>query len=219
MIKNYQKHLYHTALIACLIFNVIDTQLEAQTERKDLVILQGSVLSADSLEPLGNTHIISKFNRWGTISNDQGKFKMYVSPDDSVLFSSVGYRPVILHVTDSIIAHSGPDFRVLMEIDTVLINEVVIRGYFDYETFKQIIIAMEPLNLDQFYPDWEGTELLYKDATPTGFSGPVQLLYDWLNKDARLQRQLIRNRKNYNDLLKQMNRESDTIPAIPEHMR
>jgi len=194
-------------------------QLRAQGTNPDLVILEGRVVSADSLIPLANTHIISKFNRWGTISNEDGNFKMYVSKYDSVLFSSIGFSPQILYVNDSVIKQSGEDFRVYMNTDTILINEVVIRGFFDYETFKQIIISMEPLNLDQFYPDWEGTELLYKQPTPEGFKGPVQLLYDMLNRDVRLQRQLIRNRENYNELLRKLNRDSDTIPAIPEHMR
>jgi hypothetical protein len=211
--------LYHTALIVCVIFYVAEMQLKAQSTNPDLIILEGRVVSADSLVPLANTHIISKFNRWGTISNEDGNFKMYVSKYDSVLFSSIGFSPQILYVNDSVIKHSGEGFRVYMNMDTVLINEVVIRGFFDYETFKQIIISMEPLNLDQFYPDWEGTELLYKQPTPEGFKGPVQLLYDMLNRDVRLQRQLIRNRENYNELLRKLNRDSDTIPAIPEHMR
>ena len=78
---------------------------------------------------------------------------------------------------------------------------------------------MEPLSLEQFYPDWEGTELLYKQPTPMGFKGPVQALYDWLNRSARLQRKLIKNRKEYNKLMMQMGRTQDTIPAIPDYMR
>lgn len=219
MITNKYKIFYHTALLFCLIFNVTEDQLQAQESNNNLFILEGKVLTADSLLPVRSAHIISKFNRWGTISSDQGKFRMYVSRFDSVLFSSVGFRPVILYIDDSVLKHSGENYRVLMKTDTVLINEVIIHGFFDYETFKQIIISMQPMDLEQFYPNWEGTGLLYKEPTPTGFTGPVQLLYNWLNRDARLQRQLIRNRKNYNDLMRKLNRESDTIPTIPEHMR
>ena len=100
-----------------------------------------------------------------------------------------------------------------------MINEVLIRAFYDYETFKQLVINMEPLSLDQFYPEWEGSELLYVQPTPTGFKGPTQILYDWLNRDARLQRQLIKNRKDYNDLMRKLNRHMDTIPPMPEHMQ
>jgi hypothetical protein len=219
LINNYHRHFFKAAILFYILFNVGEMPLIAQESDNDLIILEGRVLSADSLMPVRNAHIISRQNRWGTISSAEGAFKMYAGRNDSVLFTSVGYSPFILVVDDSVIKNSGKHFRVLMKTDTVLINEVIIRGYYDYETFKQIIVNMEPLNLDQFYPDWEDTELLYMDASPKGFTGPVQLLYNWLNGDARLQRQLIRNRRNYNEMMRLLHRESDTIPAIPEHMR
>lgn len=190
--------------------------LHAQTIPDSLIILEGQVVSSDSLLPVPNVHIISKENHWGTISNDNGQYKMYVSPDDSVLFTSIGFSPLIVHVDDTIIANSRQSF-VLMEKDTVLINEVVIRAYWDYETFKQLIIRMEPLDISQFYPDWEGTELLYRPTTPTPIGGPIQGLYNLLNRDARLQRKLVKNRKQYNEIMMQMGRPEDTIPAKPEH--
>lgn len=185
----------------------------------NLVMLKGCVLSSDSLTPLHNTHIISKFNSWGSISDDKGKFNMYVSKYDSVLVTSIGYAPKILYVDEAVFNFPGEEFNILMSKDTVQINEVIIRAFYDYETFKQIVINMEPLSLDQFYPDWEGTELLYMQPTPKGFKGPTQLLYDWLNADARLQRQMIRNRKNYNELMRKLNKHMDTIPPMPEHMQ
>lgn len=177
------------------------------------------MLSSDSLLPILNTHIISKNNHWGSISNDDGKFKMYVNPYDSVLFTSIGFGSKVLYIDDSVMSQISENFLVLMDKDTIMINEILIRAFYDYETFKQIVIGMDPLNLDQFYPDWEGTELLYRPAVPTGFKGPTQMLYDLLNRDARLQRQLIKNRKDYNELMRKLNRHMDTIPPKPEHMQ
>lgn len=193
--------------------------VSAQKIPDNLCILEGRVLSADSLLPIAKVHLISKFNRWGSISNDEGRFKMYASKYDSVLFTSMGFRPLILYVDDSVMSRLGENFSVYMVKDTIEINEVVIRGYYDYETFKQIIIGMDPMSLDQFYPDMEGSELMYLAPTPQGFKGPVQLMYDWLNKSARLERKLVKNRQEYNKVMMQMGRPNDTIPVIPEHMR
>jgi hypothetical protein len=193
--------------------------LYAQDSLPDFIVLEGQVLSGDSLLPIKNTHIISKNNHWGSISNDNGKFKMYVNPYDSVLFTSIGFGSRVLYIDDSVMSQINEDFPILMEKDTIMINEILIRAFYDYETFKQIVVGMEPLNLDQFYPDWEGTELLYRPAVPTGFKGPTQMLYDLLNRDARLQRQLIKNRKDYNVLMRKLNRHMDTIPPKPEHMQ
>lgn len=204
----------------CLIFFLGSgaASLQSQTINDSLLILKGRLLSEDSLQPLHNAHVISKFNRWGTITDDEGLFKMYVSPGDSVLFTSIGYRAFVLLITDSLCDGISP-IALFMEKDTVMINEILIRAFWDYETFKLMVVQMKPINLDPYYPDWEGTGLLYMSATPLTIKGPIQALYDVFNESARLQRKLIRNRKDYNRLMIMMGRPQDTVPAIPEHMQ
>lgn len=192
--------------------------LLAQHNTDSLLILDAVIISSDSSLPIHNAHIISKFNRWGTISNKEGRFRLYVQSNDSLLITSIGYSPIILRMTpDHFIDDSISVIK--MRKDTITINEVVIRGYWDYETMKQIVVDMQPIDLTQFYPDWSGTELLYKNPQPASFKGPIQALYDAFNRSARLQRKLIRNRKEYNRIMNQMGRHFDTIPAIPEHMQ
>ncbi len=183
-----------------------------------LLILDGRILSSDSLHPLANAHVISKFNHWGTISNDEGRFKMYVSRGDSVLFTSIGYRAEVLMMHDSMVGGQQP-LDILLVRDTVMINEVLIRAFYDYETFKMMVVQMKPSNLDVYYPDWEGTGLLYRSPTPLTIKGPIQALYDVFNESARLQRKLVKNRKDYNKLMLMMGRVNDTVPAKPEHMQ
>ena len=207
------------AIVICCFFALIEVEQSYGENLPDSIfILQGKIISNDSLLPIHNAHIISKFNHWGTISNEEGVFKMYVSEYDSLLITSVGYRPMIVHVDDSVTANKDL-FHIQMFRDTISINEVIIRAFWDYQTFKLIVSEMEPVSLDQFYPDYEGTGLLYKEIQPYYFKGPVQALYDVFNRDARLQRKLVRIRKQYNELMMQLGRPFDTIPATPEHMR
>lgn len=188
----------------------------AQQEKDSLLILDAVILSGDSLLPIHNAHIISKFNRWGTISNKEGRFKLYVRNNDSILITSIGFSPRIIQMTPNYFIDDSISVIPLLK-DTVSINEVVIRGYWDYPTMKQIVIDMQPVDLTQFYPDWAGTELLYRDARPMSYKGPIQALYDVFNRSARLQRKLVRNRKDYNRVMNQMGRTYDTIPVRPEH--
>lgn len=206
------------ALTGILIVLLISVNAKAQDLQNNLVVFEGHVLTNDSLLPVPNAHIISKFNSWGTITNEEGKFLMYVSPYDSVLFTSIGFASQIIHITDSALAKIR-DFNVIMVKDTILINEVVIQAFWDYETFKYLITAMEPLNLDNFYPEWTGTGLLYKSTQPAPIGGPIQALYNVFNRNARLQRKLVKNRKKYNEIMMMMGRPHDTIPATPEHMQ
>ncbi len=192
--------------------------VQAQQPERNVVILDARIVSADSLLPVPNAHVISKFNRVGTITNNDGRFRMYVDPHDSLLITSIGFSPKILYITDSIRSLDSV-VRITLNKDTIMINEVIIRAFYDYEVFKQLVIEMRPVDLSQFYPNWDGTDLLYRDIKPLTIKGPIQALYDQFNHLARLQRKLIRNREQYNELMRRMGRHSDTIPAMPEHMQ
>ncbi len=208
------KYLIVKVIFLCFFFVI---KAQAQDFSDSLLIIEGRILTNDSLLPVPQAHAISKMNRWGTISDDEGRFIMYTSKNDSILFTSIGFRSYILTVNDSIVENNR-SCELIMVKDTVQINEIIIRAFYDYETFKQLVISMEPLDLSNFYLNWNGSELLYRPATPSGFGGPVQALYNLFNRNAVLQRKLIKNRKKYNDLMMQMGRPEDTIPAIPEHM-
>ncbi len=204
------------AIFLILLFGLNNTY--SQQLNDSLYILDAVIVTNDSLLPVENAHVISKYNRWGTISNKQGRFKLYVQESDSVLITSMGFSSIILTVDTAVLSYDGI-IQIRLPKDTLSINEVVIRGYWDYKTMKQIVINMQPIDLSQFYPDWEGTELLYLEPRPMSFKGPIQALYDAFNRSARLQRQLIRNRREYNKAMYMMGRYLDTIPAKPEHMQ
>ena len=182
-----------------------------------LFLLQGKVLTSDSLLPIENAHIISKFNRWGTISDEKGDFAMLVNNHDSLLITSIGFSPLILFLSDSVQAQKPP-YPVYMSKDTIMMNEFIIHAFWDYTTFKQMIIDMKPLDFDFSRVDFEENLML---ALPPGSNGlsPIQALYNRFSKDERLRRQLLKNRKKYNQLMIDMGRPQDTIPAIPEHMQ
>lgn len=211
------KYLLHNTMLFVAIMLLGSNSLIGQSKTDSLLILDAVIITSDSALPVHNAHVISKFNKWGTISNKDGRFRLYVQSNDSVLITSIGFSSLIIqmkphHFTDSIVIIEMPK-------DTLSINEVIIRGYWDYATMKQIVIDMHPIDLSQFYPDWEGTGLMYMEPRPMSFKGPIQALYDAFNRSARLQRKLIQNRKDYNKIMNQMGRYYDTIPVTPEHMQ
>ena len=205
-------------LLFCISFLfILKDQLKAQQLPDSIFIFSGKVMSSDSLIAIPNAHVISKFNHWGTISNDEGEFKMYASKIDSLLITSVGFRPLILRIEDSVVI-TGDAYGILMERDTISINEVIIRAFWDYQTFKLIISQMEPLDFDYERINFDENLMLSLPTTGTGLS-PIQALYNRFNKNERLKRKLLKIRREYNELMLQMNRPNDTIPSKPEHMQ
>ena len=218
MAQYKHKILYYSSLLF-LAFSLLEMKTAcAQRNPDSLYILDAIIITSDSSLPVVNAHVISKFNRWGTISNKQGRFKLYVQNPDSILITSIGFTPLILQMNHALLS-SDSIVEIIIPKDTITINEVVIRAYWDYPEMKQIVINMQPIDLSQFYPDWANTGLLYMEPHPMSFKGPIQALYDVLNRSARLQRKLVKNRKEYNEIMRQMGRYLDTIPPKPEHMQ
>ncbi len=221
IIKTYKEVIKQAGFTICflIVFLLFANALYGQeNKRSDLFILDAQLLTSDSLLPVPDAHVISKRKLWGNISNKDGRFKMYTDPYDTLMITSIGYATRIFIIDDSVRNLATP-VAILMEKDTILINEVIIHAFWDYEVFKQLIIDMPPLNLDQFYPDMDKDPLKYMQPGPYTIGGPIQALYNVFNKSARLQRKLIKNREEYNKIMIQMGRPQDTIPTIPEHVR
>lgn len=217
MSHNQLKYRYFVILGLLLLIAFSNKLVKAQAYSDDLFLLQGKVLTSDSLLPIHNAHIISKFNKWGTISDKKGDFTMLVNKNDSLLVTSMGFGALILYLNDSV-QLSKPPIHIYMSKDTIMMNEFIVHAFWDYTTFKQMIINMKPIEFDFSRLDFEENLMLALPSGGTGLS-PVQAMYNRFNKDERLKRQLIKNRKKYNELMIDMGRPQDTIPATPEHMQ
>jgi hypothetical protein len=209
-----------SVLLMLALINLPLLMMGQQHEEPELIGLTGILLSSDSLKPIRDAEVFSRENFLGTFTDSTGRFTIAVVLGDTLLFSSLGYANMMVKVDDSILALKPPA-RFLMSMDTVLINEVIIHAYWDYRTFKQMIINMKP----QTHPfditkDMKKNPWLYKQPS-VGYTteGPVQFLYDLFNANAVLQRQLIRNRRLYNRNMIKLGRIQDTIPVMPDYMR
>jgi len=205
-----------------LLFLVFATQsgLYAQAENNNIVGINGILMSSDTLQPIPDAQIFSRDNYLGSFSDTSGRFYITVARNDSIMFSSLGYITKVIPVTDSLLHLKQPIvFR--MTLDTVLIHEVIIHAFWDYETFKQMIIHMKPAQSSyDITEDMKKRPLLYR-ARQGSFSvfNPIQSLYNLLNEKAVMQRRLIHNRKMYNRKMIKLGRPQDTVPINLDYMR
>jgi hypothetical protein len=194
--------------------------LQAQTGKSDIVCIHGVLMSSDTILPVADAQIFSRDNVLGSFSDTCGRFTITVARNDSIMFASVGYITTILAVTDSLLQRPEPD-TFYLPLDTVLIHEVIIHGYWDYETFKQMLIHMMPAKSSyDVTEDMKKRPLLYKEREGHLYLfSPIQTLYDLLNKKAVIQRRLIHNRKMYNRKMIKLGRLQDTIPVKLDYMK
>lgn len=113
----------------------------AQEEEKRMIQFTGQVLN-EFLQPLKFAHILDLKNGRGAITDREGKFSFIVFPNDSIMFSTMGYKKSYVVVPDDL---KKPFYTrdVLMASDTFLIAEIEIYPWQDYEEFKEAFLNLE----------------------------------------------------------------------------
>ena len=178
----------------------------------------GYVFSADSLRPIRNTHVISKLGHCGTITNMQGKFIIPAKSVDTLWVSCIGYSRRLIPV-DSTMAWGSDTLFIRLRSDTITLREVAVFPFYNYETFKEMLINMPTMETPrEIQKTYEDLDDLWMSRAPAGngmltiSASPIQFLYDKYNKSARRQATLLRNRRMYNEVLREQGRLDELLP-------
>ena len=162
--------------------------------------LKGSIVSADSLAPIPQAHILSELSHFGTTSDFDGKFSIQTRRIDTLRISSVGFVTKYININhDSIDANN---FRITLQRDTIVLEEIDIIPYYNFSTVKEIVRNApieKPFIVQGANENIE--DFLYqkpkKIPDDKGILTPIQTLYNRFNKKERLKRKLERNRRKY----------------------
>ena len=115
----------------------------AQSDDEDAhkrVDFYGYVVTADSLHPIRNTHVISKMGHCGCISNQLGKFHIQARQTDTLWVSCVGYARRLIAIDPSL--SSSDTLVIRLYPETITLREVTVLPFTNYETFKEMLITM-----------------------------------------------------------------------------
>lgn len=202
-------------LLFCGVAGFAQSGVEANHGR---MYYYGYVVSADSLRPIRNTHVISKLAHCGTITNMQGKFLIPAKAIDTLWVSCLGYSRRLIPI-DSTLAYGQDTLFIRLRSDTITLREVAVFPFYNYETFKEMLITMPSMETPrEIEKTYEELDDLWLSRTPAGngmvtvTANPIQYLYDKYNKSARRQATLLRNRRMYNEVLREQGRFDELLP-------
>jgi hypothetical protein len=114
-------------IFLCVIFIlcfVISAFSQGNDQNVKKILFRGLVRDASTFLPVSNSQItINGIN--APVSGNNGNFSLYVNKNDTVVFKSLGYKPTLFHVNDTL---NGLDFisGVYLSSDTISIGEVII---------------------------------------------------------------------------------------------
>ncbi len=111
-----------------LLFMLLPLWSFGQDEEK--VVIAGRVIDADSLQVLPSVHVRVRNTRLGGVTASDGRFRIRVNLQDSLVFSSVGYQPFMLIPADST-AESLAKLTIRMKPQITVLDEVRFKEYID----------------------------------------------------------------------------------------
>ncbi len=131
--------------IFILLFFLMKSQIAFSQEipyDDDLVQFSGVLISVDSLIPVPYASIVIKDTHRGTLSDFYGYFSFVALKNDTIVFSSMGYKPSFFIIPDTITQKRYSLIHV-MDADTFLLEPTLIYAWPTEEEFKKAFINLD----------------------------------------------------------------------------
>lgn len=161
----------------CLCFFIGAFNLNAQNDKERLIQLSGVVVSSDKLEPMPFCSVYNKTTKSGTIGDYYGYFSLVTRPNDTLIFSYIGYKKNAFIVPDTLETF-GQALIHMMEPDTITAQTVTVYPWPSKEDFARAFVEMEPYDdaLRRAQRQLSGENLARVAATMSSDAG---LTYSW----------------------------------------
>ena len=177
-----------------LIFYFIAFSLYAQDDQGKKIILSGEIISTEENEAIPFVHIINKSSNKGTVSDADGKFKIPMNENDTLIFSAMGFDKYHFSL------NKKPDnnqvfVKIELNTSTMELKPVEVFAYKDAESFKEAILEYElPEENEQVKipGSYEGPR---KEVKPSPLN-PVSFLAYAFSKEAKEKRKLAEVQQN-----------------------
>lgn len=157
--------------------------------------LQGVVFNTSDETPLGNVHVLNLNQVIGTITNDDGQFRISARANDTLYLSYIGYKAVKVRVTNDMLKYQNTKIgltELALALEEVVVRPYQLTGYLDIDS-KNI-----PINQSARY-SISGLNMGYEagNKNPNAFSNimgsifnPADFLHNLFGKKPKQMRKL-----------------------------
>ncbi|MCJ8167297.1 carboxypeptidase-like regulatory domain-containing protein [Pontibacter sp. E15-1] len=173
-------------LLACLL---ICCYLPAHAQKS--IRLSGTVLQPDKQTPVPGATVVKMRTDMGVLSDEQGKFRIDVNQNDTLLIRAVGFKPLLY--LPSKLPVSELRVNIVLQEDSVMLGEVEVTSRPSQEMIDRALRNMKREQASQvkrpgYIPGLEPPPPP-PAAGPT-IANPIGLLYDMLSKEGKELRKL-----------------------------
>lgn len=174
------KRLFHLSLYMCFCLAALSASAQLNFDfQEGKILIKGTVVDAVSKKalPLANIRNLNSGKAYS--SNSEGQFTLYVGPNDTLRFTSVGYLGKNIHIAD---IEKSKYYTLVIELytDAIRIKEVVIYPFRNRDEFVDAFMDAKEVN-KVLLPGIEKPK--YSNATPKAkLTNPVSFIYERMRK-------------------------------------
>lgn len=187
-----------------ILFFVAAFGLQSYAQENFEIEITGTILDADTQEPVPYVHVINKNSRKGTVSNTEGRFWMVMNKMDTVLFSSIGFEPYAFTIKDQVTSNKLI-LTIELNTSTMELQPVKVFAFKDEHALKKAMLAMEvPIEEDRTRIELPGFYYGPKKEVKPSVLNPLSLLHNKFSREAKEKSKLAeyQQQEHYQNLIK-----------------
>jgi hypothetical protein len=132
--------MFRFVIVALPLLFISSPGLFGQTDSTSRKVLSGKIIDDSLAYVIPYAHLWNERTKMGTITNESGDFSIEAGSQDTVAFSALGYYGDIYVVPDTTM---NQNIVVRLKPKKYAIDEVVVRRFGTYESFKYQVIHLE----------------------------------------------------------------------------
>ena len=130
-------------IVLAIIFTGLTLSTQVQGQARNSVLLTGVVMDAEQQLPLPYVNIRLGDSNYGTATDVNGHFTLFVNPGDTLTFTSIGYRAEVF-IMPSEITKRQYSLIQLMWQETTVLSEIVVFPWPTIDQFKDAFLDTDP---------------------------------------------------------------------------
>ena len=130
-------------IVLAIVLIGLASNAQAQRSARNSVLLTGVVMDADQQLPLPYVNIRLGDTNYGTATDINGHFTLFVNPGDTLTFTSIGYRDEVFMMPYDV-SNRQYSLIQLMWQETTILSEIVVFPWPTIDQFKDAFLDTDP---------------------------------------------------------------------------
>jgi len=164
-----------------------------------LITLTGVVINEENEAPMPFVHVINISKRKGVATNDDGAFKLSMSPEDTIVFSFIGFKKLDFTLDNP---QPGSTYAVKIGLSPSAyeLKAITVYEFPTLDEMKKQLVEMKTKDPEEDKVRIPGAYYGEKKVVKAkAWNSPVSAVTRLFSKDRKMEKRLEQSKRNYDD--------------------